>query len=475
MSNIQLTVPIQTDARVVSSDITVKAQIDYSKLPLSGSNEPSVGEVIHQQGKTLSKGIHLHWQLPKNLSQGHHNTQTNQLDFPAIPNRWLVIRTGGGATQRWVVESDYIHSEGKGDSKSTAFPLALTYGSDESVPASPAKPYRYVGRQVKVTVAGGKLVADAGATALEGGQYLIEKKGRALTAIGYGNLHFAGYYPNCMGTLGFHDDTAATNTGVTYTYQILGWYSNLAHDFTKQQASELTGDSTKDIRKTFLDKFQWVIESIHVGSESFKEANIPTYPQFSTLGKELKHTLCYSNVSVKATPDVTTETPFKVAVGNTVPQALATITGKEMAQLNVSQGFPKPVSLDHVVNLLESVYLTDNIAHLSLDIGVKYEEAKHNEGFKSFAGGSLWKITPNTKHANASKSPNSAQARAHEELTLPTHLAYLLNSLNLEQSKYDRYTDALVAWRKHLYGNWSLYQLSKYKTKAREKRVDWKH
>lgn len=43
-------------------------------------------------GPALAPGVHLHWALPDALTRGTVDTTTRELRFPAVPDRWLVIR-----------------------------------------------------------------------------------------------------------------------------------------------------------------------------------------------------------------------------------------------------------------------------------------------------------------------------------------------------------------------------------------------
>src|SRR5205085_1429403 len=65
-------------------------------------------------GDSTNHGIYLMWTLPEALRHGTQQAD-GTLDFPFVPNRWLVVRLfrprGGAAVatpqaQSWVIESD---------------------------------------------------------------------------------------------------------------------------------------------------------------------------------------------------------------------------------------------------------------------------------------------------------------------------------------------------------------------------------
>src|SRR3954447_26509578 len=44
-------------------------------------------------------GVYLHWELPAALRTGAHNPATGDVEFPLVPNRWLVVRYQGTTTR----------------------------------------------------------------------------------------------------------------------------------------------------------------------------------------------------------------------------------------------------------------------------------------------------------------------------------------------------------------------------------------
>jgi hypothetical protein len=52
---------------------------DAGPLPFSTASRPS-------------PGAHLMWTLPSTLRHGNQSTITGDVDFPLVPNRWLVMR-----------------------------------------------------------------------------------------------------------------------------------------------------------------------------------------------------------------------------------------------------------------------------------------------------------------------------------------------------------------------------------------------
>src|SRR6202451_1008080 len=135
----------------------------------------------------LPPGVNIHWALPSVLTQG---VETSELQFPVVPNRWLVTRilqdtsqTNPCQTMSWVVESDRLSI-----SPDPNLPAGLR---QPTVPLAPGAPlvYQYIGARFALA------------------QWSETQAPRLtpFTATGYGEQTFASYYPNCSTVFGFCD------------------------------------------------------------------------------------------------------------------------------------------------------------------------------------------------------------------------------------------------------------------------------
>jgi hypothetical protein len=134
------------------------------------------------------RGAYLHWALPDALAHGKQALGSDETTFPAIPDRWLVLRI---------------------------FP-------------SPR------GRNAKRTVRGWVLRAgdrapqeiDLGAWRETGDEPPDEqgRKAEPLTALGYGDAGWSAYFDNVRNRLAFYDSLADVQEG-PIAYLVCGWYS----------------------------------------------------------------------------------------------------------------------------------------------------------------------------------------------------------------------------------------------------------
>lgn len=84
---------------------TLKQEINCETANIS---ESIVSRPFQNKNLRLGHGIHLHWALPDALTRGDSG-----LNFPQVPDRWLVTRRKKNGEQwdvhkQWVVESDYL-------------------------------------------------------------------------------------------------------------------------------------------------------------------------------------------------------------------------------------------------------------------------------------------------------------------------------------------------------------------------------
>ena len=134
-------------------------------------------------------GAYLHWSMPDGLTKAQQSTTGGAPVFPAIPERWLVLRLTGDVTSG---------------------PRSLSAWLVPDVNATPLQ-----------------LVPDAlGTTAPAVGP--APKAGKAFTVLGTGDVSWSAYFDNVEGRLGLHDDLAGVTGSVSYL--VCGWYTHIGLD-----------------------------------------------------------------------------------------------------------------------------------------------------------------------------------------------------------------------------------------------------
>ncbi|HEX7117670.1 MAG TPA: hypothetical protein VF212_02725 [Longimicrobiales bacterium] len=109
-----LLVPVHLDAWVVDSrnqQALARYRADFGRLAAFRSPVPDAFD--DEDVSKPAVGIHLHWALPDALTHGREAEGGGPIEFPLVPNRWLIVRveTTEGAPQQarlWVVQSDFL-------------------------------------------------------------------------------------------------------------------------------------------------------------------------------------------------------------------------------------------------------------------------------------------------------------------------------------------------------------------------------
>ena len=225
MSNgTKLLVPIRIDALVVGGELPSDELFQWTNLTpdfyllqsprryLFGS-DPRLYKLFEKADPAfMAPGIHLHFRLPRALT---HGTQegSGPIQFPRIPNRWLVQRTWRDPAKNlrhkaWLIKSDAEAKEPWSDENP-----GVTW---PEFPAGRPAVFKSIGLCEELT--GPVDESDEPATL-------------KLTAIGPGDPTFSAYYPACRSVLGFHDTRDGLESGSTeLSYLVTGWYSMAAED-----------------------------------------------------------------------------------------------------------------------------------------------------------------------------------------------------------------------------------------------------
>lgn len=184
-----LLVPVHVDV------LMVEREGELRSAPASGA--------CFEEGSPLEVGAHVHWALPDGLTRGQVEGDPQRgatSTFPAVPDRWLVVRYGPLADGRrsaraWVVDA----------LARTSTRLARWVPR----PAAPGYVLTVLGPSVEGQIEQGH--------AESGGEE------------GLGASTAAAFYPATRGRFGFHDSLTDVSAGPV-SYQVIGWYSRSAHD-----------------------------------------------------------------------------------------------------------------------------------------------------------------------------------------------------------------------------------------------------
>ncbi len=429
-----LLIPMRLDALCLSEPYAVtKTMADFSRLPHAGidgvenAETPAVSDFIlsdplGQPSLLLAPGVHLHWALPDTLTRGVY--KDDKLTFPAVPNRWLVTRRLHGEVQaRWVVESDYLHPEGARPSDAVTIPYTPK--------ANESQPFRHLGRRLEL----------ADWQKDDGHDYL-----RVLSAMGpYDQLDsldyvkgtFAALYPSARSCFGLHDDSFADGViPAGLAYDVIGWYSDPAHDFLAAWVASKKERDPTSLLAAMADELDWTCD---LGGGAFPDK-----------------VLCYARLTFRTggahpQPDPSRLPLPDLSVGNTSTEALSAYLATE-------------IDITHkglLEDQLEALELESQLAHNALDMGPKFVEARHGKGFHRHGGGQIYTVQTRTG-ADASGDPGPGP--------LPVELANDLGDLNRAAEAMLGIHHEVLACRQQVFADWCKAQLASY---GEERRNTW--
>lgn len=548
MDNLRLLlIPIHADALFLSSNrMLAEAVVDFSRLPYRAGRKtanpgaPYISESIAVQpfqNRNLRRksGLHLHWALPDSLTRGTHTDEG--VSFPAVPDRWLVVRKWPGKpSKHWVVESDYFYpleseiaeDEGfKERFQSIAFPVKA---GDEA-----GQPFRYMGRQMPLEEWQNRRS--------ENDEYLPE-----LTAAGYGEPTFHAYFPNCHSVFGFYDEEVKEFPDHEISYFVFGCYSDPGKDFLARVVAQFptamealddlieehqldvpvevdkgeflqrySGAQGEELWEHLIEKGWLTLENGSAGpariatrrQRAEPDLEDPFYPEQQDIEAVLEilvkeklpgRMVCFANLTFhpqremeelvqkiakidadlenaandQETAELLEErnkavarldhlqhiderpfdhnfTPPSITLGDTGLEALSSYLANVISD--------DPEDRKKIEDQLESLHLSERLDSLTIDLGPRFREARHESGFNSVGGGWLWTI--------ALQSPDGREADAKDTeenipVELPENIALLLNNLNQEQQRYDSSLFDIASMRTQLFADWFKYMLTVY-------------
>ena len=421
-----LLVPIHLDALQLNVNTLVRGALaDFSKLPyFNGSNdintdtafisENIVSDPFQNQDLLLKEGVHLHWALPDAL------TREKDGNFSAVPNRWLItrIKKDGAEKTQWIVESDYLHPEGEGIGN-ISFPLSnnQSYREKNNHPA----PFRNLGRKIPLAIWKNQPTTNP-----------TEYLPFSLTAVGYGEPTFASFYPNCHSVFGFHDVESPGDE--TWTYELFGWYDTIDKDclaaFIKNYKKKSSDKSlNEEIQEAIKAEFNW------------------EYPPGVPPGMMC----CYASITTGKRNESPKNSHVEIAVGNTGTEALSALLAKKMDKNG------EHLKLE---DQLEAFLLAPKLENRKLDIGPKFQEARHEKEFMSISGGIVWSIQK--ENENGADPSATEMVKKQIDTSWMEELTTKLNQVNQAQQEYYKSEQKVESMRRQLFSDWYKYMICAY-------------
>ncbi|KIE05726.1 hypothetical protein NF27_DC00050 [Candidatus Jidaibacter acanthamoeba] len=415
-----LIVPINIQALCVGSEDStqnafIKREADFSQLPYVDSSggwqnyKANISENIltnpfEDDQTSLEQGIHLHWALPDALTNGE--AQDN-LKFPLVPNRWLVVRipfdnsNNPLTIKSWIIESDALSTN---QNNSSYITVPVNYGQTNT------QPYNYLGA----------VYDTSNWQENSSGQYYSN-----FTALGYGAVNFASCYQNCRSIFGLYDDVSdLPSETVNCTYLVIGWYSNSKNDFLRTISN---GKGLDELVEQWLADNSWSIAN----NAEFDIANANSlYSGF------------VKNVAWNATN--TNSTYLDISSANaTVVFAESSIEALS-AFISETYASDNRTIVEDLFNALQLGLLKNNSPNLT-----ELDYKLHLKRFSQHSGSIIWTIVPGKENTG-------------NDINIPLELADPLNQINILQQSYDRLTFSIQSLQYQIFSDWYKYMVVSY-------------
>lgn len=402
-TNNPLLVPVNVAAFVINENVLankgvniMRWQFSYSALNTFDSPQPQP----FAAGNNLpGTGVIVDWELPAALRRGVQQPG-GLVQFPLVPNRWLVVRYSGPAVARiataWVVESDTLGNNNP-----------ITGGSPYIAPFTETVSPTWVGQVVSLD------------------NFSAEPPPLMfLTAVAPGNNLFTSFQPYCNNVFSIFDPLTGVAEQDTLSYFVAGWYTDQDLDFIGTwQQDNITFEE-------FLRNANWQLAA----------------PSTDTCTWGLYHGMVWGidwDLKGPAPNNVPDPTTIQVAVGNTATDALTALIKK--------QSIDNPLIDAELLEALQYGLLPFfDQPDAQFQLSQKIEEA----WFTSFSGGYAWEVV-NTPVDPSQGDPPPPLPPAELELE-----AEWLATLNQLQSDYDNAVRDLAATQWSLYQVWWKFQFA---------------
>jgi hypothetical protein len=375
--------------------------------------------------QSLRPGIHLHFRLPAALTHGSAPAGLpEQMQFPKIPNRWLVqryIKQPGG---KLLATLFVVRSDKRSDGQATTVPLFTASSGQASLQREG------IGACEEIAQAS-PAVFDEGDT----------PSGLVLTAVTGGDGAFSAHYPACRTVLGFHDAGLAKTAKATLSYLVSGWYSTPDDDPWQQALfTALKKNDPDDPDAPIRSLREWMAE------------HRLTYPlddglDAATLPGKL---ICHGSIrnvdwdpgaDYSMHPDFnefSDATKYSVEIGNTTSEALASRVLEKIVGVPTASGGPDLDLLEDVATAFQGGFLAQKLSPAEIDAEL------HRSGFGTVRSGTMWLLEAGRK------SPGDQRLSP----PLPPALQIKLDELNRCQALWDRLRRQFDSYQWELYALW---------------------
>jgi len=387
------------------------------------------------------RGVYLHWVLPSGL---RHAYTPGQLDFPPLPDHWLIVRfsrrEAAFKTRAWFVDGGAIVSAGGSN---------LLFASGDKYAA------RRVGRVVPLK--------EFATTNFAGERVPIP-----ITALGNactGSPTFTAFLAENRNIFSWHDkleDLREPNTegrvpeGTALSYLLVGWYREQVNEPLASSSVKVIEkrDQNDKLRGLMIDPPGWFVDTNSPLPDLLKRRSVfhgmVAHINYWTRRAYKGQILGYPGAP-RAEGLGKTTPAFKVGVGNNAEDALVSLVSSEYSGEQESSSLAK--EQPNLWKALEAVIYRQPESLVRSWNAAPRDHTVHQNWFATREAGKIWFIRPQANQEGV--FPTDAHKTAEQTSIQPTPEQLRdLKELNQTQADADAGSRELAALQQELYARW---------------------
>jgi hypothetical protein len=416
----------------------------YGASNRTDDGDPAEQLVLDEGSDTLpadkDRGVYLHWVLPSGL---RHAYTPGLLDFPALPDHWLIVRFARVdstlKTNAWFVDGGSLASD--------AGPANLLFADSDSYAARP------VGKVIPLE--------QFASASFAGDRTTITALGNSYT----GSPTFTAFIAENRNVFSWHDqleDLRQPNAQgkvppeTALTYMLVGWYRDQANEALASSSLKVKEkrDADGQLLGLLIDPPGWFIDTKSAIPDLTQRRSVfhgmVAHINYWSAGAYKGQILGYPGAPHVGGSISESRPAFQVGVGNSAEDALVSLVSSSYSG-EQEAGMAKEAP--NLWKALEAViYRQPESLIRSWNVSPR-DSTVHQNWFATHEAGRLWFIRP--KPDDQGVFPTEPEKAAAQSKIKPTPDQLRdLQILNEEQAKADAVGRDLAALQEELYARW---------------------
>lgn len=382
------------------------------------------------------RGVYLHWVLPPGL---RHAYRTNSLDFPALPDQWLIVRfcrrgaEQKASTRAWFLDGGLLASDGPANVLVASGNKYAARRAGKVVPLEDFKSADFAGERTTVTAVGNRYT---------------------------GSPTFTANVAENRNVFSWHDDlgdlrepraTGKVPKDAALSYLLLGWYRDAQDEPFAALTSQITKERSTDPADALdvLKALGWEVGADAGTADDMSKRRCLFHGMVAHINYWNQETHKGTMLGYPGSPSVegvlsSEPPPFKVGVGNSAEDALVSLVSSEYSGAREAPNLWKA---------LEAVIYRQPESLVGSWNAAPRDHTVHQNWFNAHEAGKVWSIRPRPGRAGTFPADPAATAAQTDVKPTADQLA-ALRLLNETQAAADAAARELSALQQDLYARW---------------------